>query len=235
MKSSTIAVSFLLALSAALPQAQITAPLPPALSECEKNLPCVTLHFSNGQAEARWSDGSIAILTVESYDGKTIRMKREDTAGTFAGVKGEYVGSLQDYSFAGKLTWTWPGHGGLSSGTLDWTGTPWATLEPVRVSGDVAQKLERGFGLANSYCVAWYQRARLQGVVEGQLTVAPTGRVIDVKDTVHTMPRTCVGVGDIANVSAWEFSPYLVAGVPAPMRFTVRFDIGSGEIRRSFK
>ena len=150
--------------------------------------------------------------------------------GTFAGVKGEYVGSLQNYNFVGKLTWTWPGHGGLSSGTLDWTGTPWAVDEPVRVSGEVAQKLEKGFGFASSYCTAWFKRARLQGVVEGELTIALNGKVIDVRDTLHTMPTMCLGVRDIANVSAWEFNPYLIDGKPAPMRVTVHFDIGSGEI-----
>jgi hypothetical protein len=231
-----VALLSLLSLSATLLQAQVAAHVPPAMTECEKNLPCITLHFMKGQAEARWSDGTIANLTIESYDGQTIKMKREDSVGLCAGLHGEYVGSLENGGFKGKLTWNWPGHGSLSTGSLDWTGAPWQTSEPVRVPGAVAQTLEKQFAQAQSCSLYNVRMVRAKGTVEAELTVSPTGNIISVKDLVHTVQAPgCHGVDTLGNIAAWTFKPYLVNGKPTAMVVTVHFDIDTGHITHTYK
>lgn len=105
--------------------------------------------------------------------------------------------------------------------------------EPVHVSGDVAQKLESSFSWGQ--CIPYINPARLSGVVEGELTISPEGKVIGVKDTKTMLARVCHGVSDVANISAWGFKPYLVDGKPVAMRVTVHFDIAPGNTHRSYK
>jgi hypothetical protein len=216
-----------LPLSATLLRAQVSTPIPPAITECEKNLPCITLHFTKGQAEARWSDGTIATLTIESYDGQTIRIKREDSVGLCAGLVGEYVGSLENYSFKGKMTWNWPGHGALSTGSLDWTGSPWQTSAPVRVSGAIAQSLETQFAQSpNGGCLYGLRMFHAKGAMDAELTVSPAGKIINVKDFPHTWQAPgCGGLDTVANIAVWTFKPYLVNGKPTAMLVTVHFDL----------
>ena len=232
-----LALLSLLPLSAIQLQAQVPAHVPPAMTECEKNLPCITLHFTKGQAEARWSDGSVATLTVDSYDGQTIRIKREDSVGLCAGLQGEYVGSLVNDSFQGKMTWTWPGHGNLSAGSMDWTGIPWQTSEPVRVPGAIAQTLETVFGQSpTGSCLYGTRMFRIKGTMEAELTVAPNGKIINVKDLARTMQAPgCVGVDTVANISVWTFKPYLVGGKPTAMLVTVHFDLDKGSMTHTYK
>jgi hypothetical protein len=116
-------------------------------------------------------------------------------------------------------------------------GAAGAADEPVRVSGEVAKKLEAQYGvnLTSNTCKAYINPMRLQGVMEGELTVSPEGKVIHVKDTVNTLPRFCHGVGDLANISSWLFKPYLVDGKPVAFRTTVHYDIAPGNVRHTYK
>jgi hypothetical protein len=176
-------------------------------------------------------------LTIESYDEKTIRMKREDSVGLCAGLHGDYVGSLENGSFKGKMTWNWPGHGGLSAGSLDWTGTAWQTSQPVRVSGATAQALETHFSQSpNGGCLHGKKMFRTKGTMEAELTVSPVGKIINVKDFPRTLQAPgCGGVDTVANISVWEFKPYLVNGKPTAMLVTVHFDLGMGSMTHTYK
>lgn len=216
--------------------AQTTAPIPPAMTECEPE-GCLTLRFHDGKAEARWGNGAIGNLTVESYDGHTIRIKREDIIGPSAGLHGEYTGTHEGNGWNGKMTWTWPGHGSLASGTLDWKATLWATAEPVRIGGIEAQKM----GTQCSQLPQWGgcgngPSAFGLGTIEAELIVSPDGKVIDVKDIVNTVQAPfCRDVRTIANISAWQFKPYLVEGKPTAMRVTVHVHVERGQFTCAFK
>jgi hypothetical protein len=200
------------------------------MTECEKNLPCITLHFTKGETEARWSDGTISTLTVESYDGKTIRMKREDSAGICAGLHGEYVGSMENGSFKGKLTWNWPGHGNLEKGSLDWKATPSLTAEPVRVNGGVAEKLEKQ--RAGAACDPFLKGLRATTSVRVEFTVAPDGSVMDIKELSHTGPYV---YAHFDTLQKWTYNPYTINGQATSMRVTMLFECSLSGLKVTYE
>lgn len=224
-----IVISGLCAFNAA---AQTSAPLPAAMTECEPEGCIIQLKFQEAQAEAHWGNGAVGNLTIEKYAGQTITMRRTDTAGGSAGLNGVYTGTRTGNDFAGTMTWTWPGHGDLSNGTLNWTATPWATADPVPVSGAVASKLEksRASVMMGGAGAQFYQTCTAQL----ELTVLPNGKVADIKEVKITGSH---GLADMARdaLSHWTYNPYLVKGAPTAMRVNILYHFpGRGRVDISY-
>lgn len=212
--------------------AQTAAPTPPAVTECEPEGCIIQLKFQGGQAEAHWGNGAVGNLTIEKYDGQTITMRRTDTAGGSAGLSGVYTGTRTGNDFAGTMTWTWPGHGDLSNGTLKWTATPWATADPVPVSGAVASKLEksRASVMMGGAGALFYQTCTAQL----DFTVLPNGTVADIKQVKVTGSHPLADIARDA-LSHWTYNPYLVKGAPTAMRVKVLYDFpGRGRVNISY-
>lgn len=199
-------------------KAQASASLPPAMTECEPEGCIVQLQFHAGQAEARWPNGALANLNIEKYDGQSITMRRTDTMGASAGLGGVYTGTRKNNDFAGTMTWSWPGHGQLSTGTLNWTATPWATADPVPVTAAIASKLEKSR--------AWMSQLGAIGYVRGsallQFTVLPNGSVADIR-TLKTTGASVLGDLPKDSLSKWTYNPYLVKGAPTAMRINILY------------
>jgi hypothetical protein len=95
--------------------------LPISMSMCEPDS-CGTWSFHGQRGIGRWSTGPVADLTIELFDSNSVSVRREDTGDT-QGLKGQYTGNRKGDHVEGKFTWTWPGHGQLSAGTVDWIAT----------------------------------------------------------------------------------------------------------------
>ena len=57
--------------------------------------------------QARWRNGSDAILQLQSYDGQQIVITRRDASGPTAGLNVRYEGRATAQGFAGQVLWTW--------------------------------------------------------------------------------------------------------------------------------
>jgi hypothetical protein len=93
---------------------------PATMSMCEPDA-CGTWSFHGQKGVGKWLTGPEANLTIEHFDASSVSIRREDVGGT-QGLKGQYTGTRKGDHVEGKLTWTWPGHGQLSSGNVDWIG-----------------------------------------------------------------------------------------------------------------
>jgi hypothetical protein len=106
---------------------------------------------------------------------------------------------------------------------MDWTGSLWATAEPVKVSGAVAEKLEKQ--RAGSSCDSFLNALHTKTVVRVEFTVLPNGSVTDVKELSHTGPLPYAHFGSL---SQWTYNPYLINGRPTAMRATMLFECSPG-------
>ncbi len=114
-----------------LSQNQAQTPPPPArLLVCEAVNDACTLpnaryttawNFEGTEGTASLPNGSGGSrLTIESFDGQTISVRRFDRAGATAGLSGLYSGTVEGNRITGTVKWSWLGHPDHpSSGT--WT------------------------------------------------------------------------------------------------------------------
>jgi hypothetical protein len=101
---------------------QASPDLPATMAQCEPDS-CATWTFHGKQGVGRWLTGPVADLTIEHFDSTTVSIYREDKTGAGQGIKGHYVGTRKGDHIEGSFTWTWPGHGPLSSGNVNWIAT----------------------------------------------------------------------------------------------------------------
>ena len=105
--------------------AQRTGPdaFPEAISQCEQDQ-CTRggggaiWIFEGRHGQALWHFGAVADLTVESYDGRTVVIRRSDPVGTYSSRFGPgghftavYTGTVQGDHIDGTVIWNGTGHG----------------------------------------------------------------------------------------------------------------------------
>jgi hypothetical protein len=106
----------LAALSLSCALAAMASP-PATLRECETDgqETCGTWTAAGDHFDARWDDGTTAVVRVVRFDADTVVLAREDTGAT-AGLTATYTGHVTDLGFeAGTVTWTRSGR--------SWSGT----------------------------------------------------------------------------------------------------------------
>jgi hypothetical protein len=91
------------------------------MAQCEPDA-CSIWSFAGKQGVGRWDTGPVANLIIEHFDEKTVAVRREDVTGPGQGIRGLYVGTRNGNHIDGTFTWSWPGHGQLSTGTVNWVG-----------------------------------------------------------------------------------------------------------------
>lgn len=57
--------------------------------------------------QARWRNGSEAVLRLQSYDGNRIVITRTEATGPTAGLNVRYEGTASGDGFTGQVLWTW--------------------------------------------------------------------------------------------------------------------------------
>jgi len=106
--------------SAALGSATITAQagtlnaqarvwvVPASISACETNTAtlCSTWTLADSVYNARWEQGSQAVIRVGHFSADSVRFEREDPAGTSSGTRAVYQGTVSERTSAGIVTWT---------------------------------------------------------------------------------------------------------------------------------
>ncbi len=135
----------------------IAQPAPPAkLLICEAANDACTLpnahypttwNFEGKEGAASLPNGSGGSrLTIESFDGQTISIRRFDRSGATAGLSGLYTGTIEGNRITGTVKWSWIGHPDHASSGM-WTAivpaaqagsesenaakTPWTGLPPL--------------------------------------------------------------------------------------------------------
>jgi len=116
-------------------QAQPPAANAAVIYECENSI-CGTWTWDNGQYNGYWVNGSIGILTVQSFTAQSVILKRTDTSkSASSGLTAVYTGQISGQSknvVTGSVTYTWPGHSGYPA-TVTWTGN-WGAPEEFTIS-----------------------------------------------------------------------------------------------------
>jgi len=88
--------------------------------------------LDNGQYNARWDNGAIAVITVASFTPQSVVLYRTDTPDSVsAGLTAVYTGQMSstgDSVENGSVTWTWPGVPGYPV-TRNWS----ASWEGVQI------------------------------------------------------------------------------------------------------
>jgi len=101
----------------------LSQPKPTHIVQCEPDS-CGAWEFQNlskgAQGTGHWDTGTVAILTITQVDAEKIVVQREDREGPGKGIMGQYVGRFTQDHIEGSFTWSWPGHGALSTGRVDW-------------------------------------------------------------------------------------------------------------------
>jgi hypothetical protein len=77
--------------------------LPGAVLECEDTAGCATWFFHGNKDYGQWKNGSIADLTVENLNARSISILRVDISGTVAGLRAHYEGTRSGDSFVGAV------------------------------------------------------------------------------------------------------------------------------------
>ena len=111
--------------------AQATA-LPATINEVEGPFAGVWT-LKNGQYNAVWNNGAVAVITVQSFTTTSVIFNRTDTsASVSAGLTAVYTGQISSAGNSivnGRVTWTWPGVAGYPA-TGTWTATWAASATP---------------------------------------------------------------------------------------------------------
>jgi hypothetical protein len=125
-------LSLLLSISVfAQKQNQSPAALPGTINESEGPFSGVWT-LNNGQYDAVWDNGAIAIIAVQSFTAASVVLFRTDTPQSVsAGLTAVYTGQISSAGNSivnGSVTWTWPGEAGYPA-TGTWTAS-WAISQP---------------------------------------------------------------------------------------------------------
>ncbi|MBB4638664.1 Ig-like domain-containing protein [Longimicrobium terrae] len=95
--------------------------VPPSIQSCETNTArlCATWTLNeNGQYDAVWTQGSVAVISVRKFTPDSAAFLRVDPSGTSRGMRAHYQGAHEDGSLRGGLvTWTAAGSNTSFSGT----------------------------------------------------------------------------------------------------------------------
>jgi hypothetical protein len=95
--------------------------VPATIRACETNTArlCSNWTLADSIYNARWDQGSEAVIRVGHFSADSVRFVRDDPAGTSSGLRAVYQGRVNQRTAAGVVTWT---TGGISfSGTWDGT------------------------------------------------------------------------------------------------------------------
>ncbi len=78
-------------------------------------------HQESGNFEAKWDNGAAATLKLGKFDGKEVRITRNDQSGASKGLQAVYTGRITATGIVdGKVTWTWGGRSWSGAGKADW-------------------------------------------------------------------------------------------------------------------
>ena len=87
--------------------------LPDSISSCETNTAtlCTTWNKTKpGRYEAQWTQGSVAVITVDKFSSDSVVFIRNDPSGTTAGMHAVYRGVPIGAGVPnGTVTWTYGG------------------------------------------------------------------------------------------------------------------------------
>jgi hypothetical protein len=127
----TISVLLLIFSLPAQAQGESSPTIPSVIHETEGRA-FGTWTLANGQYNAGWSNGAIAVITVERFDSQSVILRRTDSSNSVSrGLTAVYTGRISgtgDSIQNGSVTWTWPGVSGYPA-----TGTWNASWETVRI------------------------------------------------------------------------------------------------------
>jgi len=75
-----------------------------------------TYNADNETLEAKWDNGARATLKLRKFDGKEVKITRNDMSGASKGLQAHYTGRITPTGIVdGKVTWSWGGR--------TWSGT----------------------------------------------------------------------------------------------------------------
>jgi len=68
-------------------------------------------HYRSGSQllQARWQNGTQAVLRLDAWDGQRIQISRLDASGPTTGLRAVYSGVRQGSLIQGQVHWYWPG------------------------------------------------------------------------------------------------------------------------------
>jgi hypothetical protein len=103
------------------------APLePPRIwKECEDSNVRIcgtwTYNADNETLEAKWDNGARATLKLRKFDGKEVKITRNDMSGASKGLQAHYTGRITPTGVVdGKVTWSWGGRTWSGTWKADW-------------------------------------------------------------------------------------------------------------------
>ena len=132
-----LALAFVAASLGSLSAAQSDSPPPSSIVECEAG-GCGVWSFTGKNGVAQWKEAGVsANLRIRRFDSSGVQIERTDYGKT-AGLKASYIGTRNGDLIQGNVSWTWPGHDQLSTGTAAWyalieRGDPGKTLIPTSI------------------------------------------------------------------------------------------------------
>ena len=177
--------------------------IPSTMAECEDTEGCSTWSFQGTQGHGQWSNGAVADLSVEHFDASIVSIRRVDTTGIGQGITALYTGTRKGDRIDGTVTWSWPGHGQLSTGTTNWHATiQHLALDSTGASPNSARDLngeaaaQNQYGVHIPYALAVCETRFLGGDSEFCTTRMLKGQKVtedDGADTTLTVDRFDVG------------------------------------------
>lgn len=80
-----------------------------------------TYNADNETFEAKWDNGARATLKLRKFDGKEVKITRNDMSGASKGLQAHYTGRITPTGIVeGKVTWSWGGRTWSGTWKADW-------------------------------------------------------------------------------------------------------------------